>query len=143
VRLGGTAVAARVSAAISGVALVVVLSLDWFAVDTTAADTVPDDGSGILNLLNTYTDNLSGWEALSPFAIALLLVAALVTVADRGAPAVGVAAIALAALIAALLLREDDLSLRWPAYAGIALAADLLVSATWAWRASHLESPVG
>lgn len=127
----------------SGLALIGVLSLDWFSVDPTAVGPAPDDGSGILNLLTTYTDNLSGWEALSPFAIALLLVTALVTVADRGAPAIGVAVIALVALIAALLLREDDLSLRWPAYAGIALAIDLLACATWAWRAARLESPVG
>ncbi|WP_445150913.1 hypothetical protein [Baekduia sp. Peel2402] len=123
--------AARASAAVSGIALVVVLSLDWFA-----------PARGVL-IVGTDDGRISGWTGLSPFSVAFLVVAAIATVAGRGIVAVAVCTIALAILLTDLLTLDDAVALRWPAYAGIALAADLLVSATWAWRASHLESPVG
>jgi hypothetical protein len=137
-----TRAAARAAAAVSAVALGVVLSLNWF----TPAKAPPSiDGGGILNLLDTYGPgglDVSGWSGLSPFSVAFLVVAALVTIAGRGVVAVAVGAIALAILLADLLTLDDAVALRWPAYAGVALAIDLLACATWAWRASDLESPV-
>lgn len=125
--------AVRAVAAVSGLLLIVVLSLSWFRV--VPQDAPPAGGSGILNLLNTYSSaRVSGWAGLSPFAIAFLLVAAVATVAGRGVPAVGVATIALVWLVADLVTREDDLAVRWPAYAGVMLAGDLLLCATRAWR---------
>jgi hypothetical protein len=127
-------------AAAVGIALVVVLSLDWFGVREPEPEL---GGDGVLNLLNTYTSiHASGWAGLSTFSIAFLLVAVVATVADRGAPAVGVSAIALVVLAVDLLTRDDDLTLRWPAYVGGLLSVALLGCATWAWRAPRLESPV-
>jgi hypothetical protein len=123
--------AARASAAVSGIVLVVVLSLDWFAPARGVLVVGADDG------------RISGWTGLSPFSVAFLVVAAIATVAGRGVVAVAVCAIALAILLTDLLTLDDAVALRWPGYAGIALAVDLLVCATWAWRAARLESPVG
>ena len=57
---------ARLLALLAALALVVVLSLDWFALDTPHAPvaTQEQDGSGILNLLNVYSVegfHASGW----------------------------------------------------------------------------------
>jgi hypothetical protein len=127
--------APRALAAVLGIVLVVVLSLDWFGVQTTPARQEFGEG-GVLNLLNTYSAiHASGWAGLSPFAVTILLVAAVAVVAGRGAPAVGVSAIALVVLAVALLTRDDDLALRWPAYVGGLLSVGLLGCATWSWRA--------
>ena len=102
----------RASAAVATLALLVLLSLDWFA-----------------------PERITGWMGLSPFSVAFLVVAAIATVAGRGVVAVAVAAIALAILLADLLTLPEGVTLRWPAYAGVAVAADLLGCATWSWRA--------
>lgn len=107
----------RACAAAAGLALLLVLSLRWF---TVAADA---------------TASTSGWAGLSPYAVAFLIVAAVAVAAGRGAPALGVTVIACVLLAIDLLTLDHDLALRWPAYAGIALAADLLWCAAWAWRA--------
>lgn len=126
------AAAPRAVAATTTIALAVVLSLKWF---THAAAPEPVGGDGILNLLNTYSPDVSGWSGLSPFSVAFLVVAALTTLAGRGVVAVAVCAIALAILLVDLLTLDDAVALRWPAYAGVALAVDLLLCATWSWRA--------
>lgn len=129
------AAAPRAVAATTTVALVVVLSLKWFT--HAAAPATPESfgGNGILNLLNTYSPDVSGWSGLSPFSVAFLVVAALTTLAGRGVVAVAVCAIALAILLVDLLTLDDAVALRWPAYAGVALAVDLLFCAAWSWRA--------
>jgi hypothetical protein len=127
--------APRALAALTAIALLVVLSLDWFGVRP-PDDPPPGAGGGVLNLLNTYTSlHATGWAGLSTFTIAFLLVAAVATVAGRGAPAVGVSAIALVVLAVDLLSLDDDLTLRWPAYVGGVLSVGLLGCATWSWRA--------
>lgn len=114
--------AARASAGVATVLLAVVLSLDWFG---------PADD--VLVLGDDAT--VSGWTGLSPFSVAFLAVAALATLAGRGVVAAAVCAIAVGVLLVDLLTLPDTVALRRPAYAGIALSFDLLVSATWAWRA--------
>jgi hypothetical protein len=131
--------APRAAAVVSAIALGVVLSLAWF---THADAPPPSHANGVLTELNTYSPDVSGWSGLSPFSVAFLVVAALVTIAGRGVVAVAVCTIALAILLTDLLTLADSVALRWPAYAGVALAVDLLVCATWAWRAPRLESPV-
>jgi hypothetical protein len=129
--------APRAIAAALGLALLVLLSLNWFGVRSAPARQDFGEG-GVLNLLNTYSAggiHASGWAGLSPFAVTFLLVAAVAVVAGRGAPAVGVSAIALVVLVVALLTRDDDLALRWPAYVGGLLSVALLGCATWSWRA--------
>lgn len=133
--------AARASAAVSAVALAVVLSLDWFAPASSSGSAEVRLGADGLAGVGDVT--VSGWSGLSPFSVAFLVVAAIATVAGRGVVAVAVGAIALGILLVDLLTLDDAVALRWPAYAGIVLAADLLVCATWAWRAARLESPVG
>jgi hypothetical protein len=127
---------ARVGAAAVAVALAVVLSLDWFAPDLRRLDASPGKGSGVLNLLNTFSDpHLSGWRSLGLLPLILLGLAALGTVAGLALPAVVVAFAALVALVVDLPLADDDLLvLRRPAYAGVALAIALLGCAFWAWR---------
>lgn len=115
--------AARASAAVASLALAVVLSLDWFGPAGGLTGPVGDAA-------------VSGWTGLSPFSVAFLVVAAVATVAGRGIVAVAVCVIALAILLVDLLTLPETVALRWPAYTGLALAADLLLSATWAWRAS-------
>jgi hypothetical protein len=115
------------------VALAVVLSLDWFEPSLLPPGEVRLGEGALVGYLGS--PNVSGWSGLSPFSVAFLVVAALVTIAGRGVVAVAVCAIALAILLVDLLTLDDAVALRWPAYAGIALAVDLLVSATWAWRA--------
>lgn len=116
------AVAARASAAVAAIALAVVLTLDWFMPN---GEVLVLDGTG---------GRVSGWSGLSPFSVAFLVVAALTTLAGRGVVAVAVCVIALAILAIDLLTLDDAVALRWPAYAGVALALDLLVCATWSWR---------
>jgi hypothetical protein len=129
------AAAPRAVAVTTTIALAVVLSLKWFTQARTASSF---GGGGILNTLDTYgpgSPDVSGWSGLSPFSIAFLVVAALTTLAGRGVVAVAVCAIALAILLVDLLTLDDAVALRWPAYAGIALAVDLLFCAAWSWRA--------
>lgn len=111
--------APRAAAAASGIALVVMLSLNWFA---------PAAGHADASL------EVSGWTGLSPFSVAFLVVGAIVTIAGRGVVAVAVCAIALAILLVDLLTLDDVVVLRWPAYVGVFLAVDLLLWATWSWR---------
>jgi hypothetical protein len=130
---------ARIGAAVVAVALAAVLSLDWFALDVRQGQPTPDDGlggGGILNLLNTYSDaHLSGWRGLGLLSLALLGLGAAGTVAGLRLPAVVVTFAALVALVVDLPLRDDDLiAVRWPAYAGVALAIALLGCAYWSWR---------
>jgi len=133
VRTRGAALAARVAAAVSGVALVVVLTLDWFAPSLLPPGQVRLGEGALVGYLGS--PDVSGWSGLSPFSVAFLLVAAVATVAGRGIVAVAVCAIALAILLTDLLTLDGAVALRWPAYAGIVLALDLLVCATWSWRA--------
>lgn len=126
------AVAPRAVAVTTTLALAVVLSLKWF---THAEAPASFGGGGLLNELNTYGPDVSGWSGLSPFSVAFLVVAALTTIAGRGVVAVAVCAIALAILLTDLLTLTDAVALRWPAYVGVALAMDLMGCATWSWRA--------
>jgi hypothetical protein len=136
---------ARIGAAVVAVALAVVLSLDWFALDGRPVDAAPDDGSGggVLNLLDTYSEaHASGWRGLGLLTLVLLGLGAAGTVAGLRLPAVVVTFAALVALVVDLPLRDDDLiALRWPAYAGVALAIALLGCAYWAWRRPVRPAP--
>jgi hypothetical protein len=139
-RLGG----ARLLALLAGLALVVVLSLDWFALDVPAAAQEQEQGgSGVLNLLNTYSTegfHASGWSGLGRLPVVLLLLGAVSVVAGLRLSAVVVAFAALVLLVVDLPLADDDLvALRWPADAGIALAIVLLGCAVWTWR--HPREP--
>jgi hypothetical protein len=128
---------ARLLALVAALGLVVVLSLDWFAIDTPVARQ-EQDGSGILNLLNAYSAegfHASGWAGLGRLPVALLLLGAVGVVAGLRLPAVVVAFGALVLLVVDLPLADDDLiAIRWPAGAGIALAIVLLGCAVWTWR---------
>lgn len=135
VRLRG----ARLLALLAALALVVVLSLDWFALDTPVA--TPGDGeggSGILNLLNTYSTedfHASGWAGVGRLPVVLLLLGAAGVVVGLRLAAVVVAFAALVLLVVDLPLAGDDLiTIRWPAVAGIVLAIVLLGCAVWTWR---------
>jgi len=140
-RLGG----ARFLALLAALALVVVLSLDWFALDAPVAmpGDSEGDGSGVLNLLNTYSTkgfHASGWAGLGRLPVVLVLLGAAGVVAGLRLPAVVVAFVALVLLVVDLPLEGDDLiALRWPAGAGIALAIVLLGCAVWTWR--HPREP--
>jgi hypothetical protein len=129
---------ARLLALVAGLGLVVVLSLDWFALDTPLATQQPDSTSGILNLVNTYSVDgfhASGWAGLGWLPVALLLLGAAGVVAGLRLPAVVVAFAALVVFVVDLPLAGDDLiGLRWPAVAGVALAIVLLGCAVWSWR---------
>jgi hypothetical protein len=133
VRLRG----ARLLALLAALALVVVLSLDWFALDTPAAKQ-EQGGSGILNLLNTYSVedfHASGWAGVGRLPVVLLFLGAAGIVAGLRLAAVAVAFAALVLLVVDLPLAGDDLiTIRWPAVAGIALAIVLLGCAVWTWR---------
>ena len=128
---------ARLLALLAALALVVVLSLDWFALDAPVA-TQEQDGSGILNLLNTYSVadfHASGWAGVGRLPVVLLLVGAAGVVVGLRLAAVAVAFAALVLLVVDLPLAGDDLiTIRWPAVAGIALAIVLLGCAVWTWR---------
>jgi hypothetical protein len=128
----------RLLALVAALGLVVVLSLDWFALDTSLATQEQDSTTGILNLLNTYSDkgfHASGWAGLGWLPVALLFLGAAGVVAGLRLPAVVVAFAALVALVVDLPLADDDLIvLRWPAVAGVALAIVLLGCAVWTWR---------
>jgi lysylphosphatidylglycerol synthetase-like protein (DUF2156 family) len=124
-------------------ALALVLSLDWFGVAPSsppAAEAL--EGGGILNLLNTYRLHASGWGGLGWLPIALLALGVAGILAGLRGAAVAVAALALAVLVATLATEDDDVVLRWPAYAGVVLAADLLVCAVWAWRGGEASRTV-
>jgi hypothetical protein len=131
---------ARLLALVAALGLVVVLSLDWFALDVGDAPvaTQEQDGSGILNLLNVYSAegfHASGWAGLGRLPVALLLLGAAGVVAGLRLPAVVVAFAALVVLVVDLPLAGDDLiAMRWPAGVGIALAIVLLGCAVWTWR---------
>jgi hypothetical protein len=128
----------RLLALVAALGLVVILSLDWFALDTSLAPQQQDSTSGVLNLLNTYSVegfHASGWAGLGWLPVALLLLGAAGGVAGLRLPAVVVAFIALVVLVVDLPLAGDDLiALRWPAVAGIVLAIVLLGCAVWTWR---------
>ena len=125
---------ARGLAAVTAVALAVVLSLDWFAVAPHPAPQT-GGGSGILNLLNTYSlkgFHASGWAGLGWLTVALLALAAAGALAGPRWPAVAVAVIAAIAVVVRLADRDDAVvDLRWPAYAGAGLALVLVVAAAW------------
>jgi hypothetical protein len=129
----------RLLALLAALALVVVLSLDWFALDMPRATTQQqDNGSGILNLLNTYSVedfHASGWAGVGRLPVVLLFLGAAGVVAGLRLAAVAVAFAALVLLVVDLPLAGDDLvTIRWPAVAGIALAIVLLGCAVWTWR---------
>ena len=146
-RLGG----ARLLALFTALALVVVLSLDWFALDPPTMTQV-QDGSGVLNLLNTYSTegfHASGWAGLGRLPVVLLLVGAAGVVAGLRLPALVVAFAALVLLVVDLPLAGDDLiAMRWPPWrrvrAGDRLArlrgVDLAASRGAGGAASHLNS---
>jgi hypothetical protein len=128
---------ARLLALAAALGLVVVLSLDWFALDPPPAQQ-PDSATGILNLLNQYSVagfHASGWAGLGRLPVALLLLGAVAVIVGLRLAAVVVAFAALVALVVDLPLAGDDLIvLRWPAAAGLALAIVLLGCAVWSWR---------
>jgi hypothetical protein len=130
-------VAARRLALAAASALVVMLSLNWFALDTPSSGAAEGPG-GVLNSLDTYSTaglHASGWAGLGRLPVALLALAAVGIVAGLRLPSVIVAFAALVVLVVDLPLADDDLvALRWPAYAGVALAIVLLGCAVWTWR---------
>jgi hypothetical protein len=133
---------ARSRAATLGVAvaLVAVLSLNWFAFAPRAVPpTAEQSESGILNLLHVYPADgfhASGWAGLGWLTVALLGLAVVGVVAGLRLPAVIVAAVALAALVLDLAAEDEGVVVRWwPASVAIALSAALLACAVWAWRA--------
>jgi hypothetical protein len=123
--------APRACAAASGVALLASLWLSWFGGRTS--------GSLVLELgadgLHGGALDASGWSGLNAIPIAFLLVGALATAAGRGLSALVVTLIGLVALVWNLLDLSDEVALRRPAYAGVALAAGLVLCAAWSWRA--------
>jgi hypothetical protein len=135
-RLGRT----RLLALLAALALVAVLSLDWFAIDTSEAPVATQQqlDSGTLGLLNGYSIegfHASGWAGLGLLPVVLLLLGAAGVVAGLRLAAVAVAFAALVLLVVDLPLAGDDLiTIRWPAVAGIALAIVLLGCAVWTWR---------
>jgi hypothetical protein len=118
---------ARLLALAAGLALVVVLSLDWFALDT-------------LTSSSSAGFHASGWAGLGRLPVALLLLGALAVVVGPRLPAVVVCFLALVVLIVDLPLHDDLIAFRWPAYAGVALAIVLLGCAVWAWRRPGVPS---
>jgi hypothetical protein len=129
---------ARLLALAAGLGLVVVLSLDWFALDPPPPAQQQDSAPGILNLLNQYSVagfHASGWAGLGRLPVALLLLGAVAVIVGLRLAAVVVAFVALVALVVDLPPAGDDLIvLRWPAAAGVALAIVLLGCAVWSWR---------
>jgi hypothetical protein len=134
--LGG----ARLLALFAALVLVVVLSLDWFAIDASEAPVATQEqvASGILGLLNGYSVegfHASGWAGLGRLPVVLLFLGAVGVVVGLRLAAVVVAFAALVLLVVDLPLAGDDLiAIRWPAGAGIALAIVLLGCAVWTWR---------
>jgi hypothetical protein len=123
--------APRACAAASGVALLASLWLSWFGGKAS--------GSLVLELgadgLHGGGLEASGWSGLNAIPIAFLLVGALATAAGRGLPALVVTLVGLVALAWNLSDLSGEVTLRWPAVAGVALAADLVLCAAWSWRA--------
>ena len=122
------------------VALVVVLSLDWFAfvAPPNPGPTAEQRDHGIILLLNAYSledFHASGWAGLGWLPVALIVLAAAGIVAGLALEATVAAAIALSVLVVTLAREDDTVGLRWPAYAGVALTAGLLGCAVWSWRA--------
>lgn len=134
-RLGGV----RLLALLAALALVVVLSLEWFALSPPGHEvTAEERASGTISVLVGYSTegfHASGWAGVGRLPVVLVLLGAAGVVAGLRLAAVAVAFAALVLLVVDLPLAGDDLiTIRWPAIVGIALAIVLLGCAVWTWR---------
>jgi hypothetical protein len=149
------------TAAVGAAAVLVALFLPWFAVEFPRAEQ-PAQGSGILNLLNTYSAESwgTGWEALGWLVIAFALVAvgcgAWLAIANVTARPVAqlVAASVLTATagtvafvvvaLRALVFQpgpNDLVGLRYGAWVGLLAALALAVGGWWATKDDRTDAP--
>jgi hypothetical protein len=151
------------AAVVGGAGLVVTLFLPWFDIEFPRSHSVQFGGSGVLNLLNTYSGGhtwASGWDALGwlviVIALAAVACAAWVAIvnATNGPVAQAVAASVLMAAVGtfafvAIALRvlvfqpgpNDIVVLRYGAWLGMLAALVLALGGWWAIKDDRTGAP--